>query len=171
MSVGGSSMKCEKCEKEHDGSYGSGRFCSSSCARSRTFSAKTNKLKSEKGRKAWKTRDKSKLRNYKFTEADRARAATVATEKFNKRVAKASQTGDYEIIGRQSRRLLLLEEANFSCESCGRSSWLGKPIWLEIHHIDDNNDNNLRENLMVVCLNCHSALDDNYRFLGRVSKK
>ena len=27
-------MKCEKCGKEHDGSYGSGRFCNSKCARS-----------------------------------------------------------------------------------------------------------------------------------------
>lgn len=27
-------MICEKCKKEHDGSYGSGRFCSSKCARS-----------------------------------------------------------------------------------------------------------------------------------------
>ena len=29
---------CENCGKEHDGFYGSGRFCSSFCARS--FSAK-----------------------------------------------------------------------------------------------------------------------------------
>ena len=27
-------MKCEKCNKEHDGSYGSGRFCSSECSHS-----------------------------------------------------------------------------------------------------------------------------------------
>lgn len=26
-------MKCERCEREHDGSYGSGRFCSNYCAR------------------------------------------------------------------------------------------------------------------------------------------
>ena len=26
-------MKCEKCGKKHDGSYGSGRFCSAQCAR------------------------------------------------------------------------------------------------------------------------------------------
>lgn len=26
-------MKCENCEKEHDGKYGSGRFCSATCAR------------------------------------------------------------------------------------------------------------------------------------------
>ena len=31
-------MKCEKCNKEHDGSYGSGRFCCDKCARS--FSSK-----------------------------------------------------------------------------------------------------------------------------------
>jgi hypothetical protein len=28
-------MKCEKCNKEHDGSYGSGRFCNIKCANSR----------------------------------------------------------------------------------------------------------------------------------------
>ena len=33
-------MKCENCNKEHDGSYGSGRFCSSRCARS--FSTKND---------------------------------------------------------------------------------------------------------------------------------
>ena len=26
-------MKCENCNKEHDGSYGSGRFCCEKCAR------------------------------------------------------------------------------------------------------------------------------------------
>jgi len=26
-------FKCEECGKEHDGSYGSGRFCSSHCRR------------------------------------------------------------------------------------------------------------------------------------------
>ena len=33
-------MICENCEKEHDGSYGSGRFCSKECARS--FSSKNS---------------------------------------------------------------------------------------------------------------------------------
>lgn len=31
-------MKCENCNNEHDGSYGSGRFCSRACANSRKFS-------------------------------------------------------------------------------------------------------------------------------------
>lgn len=32
---------CENCGKEHDGSYGSGRFCSKECARA--FSTKNSK--------------------------------------------------------------------------------------------------------------------------------
>ena len=34
-------MICEKCGKEHDGSFGSGRFCSKSCANTRTHSNET----------------------------------------------------------------------------------------------------------------------------------
>lgn len=34
-------MKCENCDQEHDGSYGSGRFCSQKCARA--FSTKKNR--------------------------------------------------------------------------------------------------------------------------------
>ena len=37
---------CENCEKEHDGSYGSGRFCSSKCARG--FSTKFNREETNK---------------------------------------------------------------------------------------------------------------------------
>ena len=33
-------MICENCGKEHDGAYGSGRFCCSKCARS--FSTKND---------------------------------------------------------------------------------------------------------------------------------
>lgn len=35
-------MICENCKNDHDGSYGSGRFCSSKCARG--FSTKNNKF-------------------------------------------------------------------------------------------------------------------------------
>lgn len=57
-------MICEKCGKEHDGTFGSGRFCSRACANSRIHSAETklkihNSLKgvspSNKGCKKLKT--------------------------------------------------------------------------------------------------------------------
>jgi 5-methylcytosine-specific restriction endonuclease McrA len=41
------------------------------------------------------------------------------------------------------------------CEKCGYDEV--KEI-LGIHHIDGNRENNIRENLMVVCPNCHSLI-------------
>jgi len=41
------------------------------------------------------------------------------------------------------------------CEKCGYDE--AKEI-LGIHHIDGDRQNNKRENLMVVCPNCHSLI-------------
>ena len=46
----GKNMKCENCGNEHDGSYGSGRFCSDYCRRS--YSGKKS---FEKRDKNWKS--------------------------------------------------------------------------------------------------------------------
>lgn len=48
------------------------------------------------------------------------------------------------------------------CEKCGRTEWEGKPIPLELHHINGDPLDNRFENLQVICPNCH-ALTDNYR--------
>lgn len=48
------------------------------------------------------------------------------------------------------------------CECCGRTEWLGKPIKLELHHINGIRDDLRIENLKVLCPNCHSYTD-NYR--------
>jgi len=37
-------MKCENCGNEHDGFYGSGRFCSSKCARGFSTKAKRKEI-------------------------------------------------------------------------------------------------------------------------------
>ena len=54
------------------------------------------------------------------------------------------------------------------CESCGLSEWLGKPIPLELHHIDGDRTHNEISNYMLLCPNCH-ALTDSYR--GKNSRK
>lgn len=48
-------MKCNKCNIEHDGSFGSGKYCSRSCANSRIFSddAKLKKSLANKGKIPW----------------------------------------------------------------------------------------------------------------------
>ena len=48
------------------------------------------------------------------------------------------------------------------CEKCGKKSWMGQPIPLELHHIDGDRTNNTLHNIELMCPNCH-AQTDNYR--------
>lgn len=45
------------------------------------------------------------------------------------------------------------------CECCGNTEWMGKPINLELHHINGNPRDNRLENLQILCPNCHSYTD------------
>lgn len=58
----------------------------------------------------------------------------------------------------------LLNEGYFAyrCMMCRLDCWLGKPIPLELHHIDGDSKNNLFSNLQILCPNCH-AFTPNYR--------
>lgn len=46
------------------------------------------------------------------------------------------------------------------CDVCGLTTWLNKPIVLQLHHIDGNPSNNSLENLQLLCPNCHSQTDN-----------
>lgn len=61
-------------------------------------------------------------------------------------------------------RRKLLEEGykEYKCECCGNTTWMGKPIPLEVHHKDGNRNNNTMENFELLCPNCH-AFTDSYR--------
>lgn len=56
-----------------------------------------------------------------------------------------------------SKRKRLIEEGikEERCECCGLSTWMGKPIPLELHHKDFNHYNNSLDNLQILCSNCH----------------
>ena len=45
------------------------------------------------------------------------------------------------------------------CSVCQLSEWNGKPIPLEIDHIDGCHSNNSYENLRAICPNCHAQTD------------
>jgi hypothetical protein len=55
----------------------------------------------------------------------------------------------------------LLREGVFEarCASCALTEWLGRPIPLELHHVDGDRENNRLENLSLLCPNCHAATD------------
>ena len=46
------------------------------------------------------------------------------------------------------------------CENCGLTEWMGKPLKLELHHINGDNTDNRIENLQILCPNCHSYTDN-----------
>lgn len=67
-----------------------------------------------------------------------------------------------ELIDPQSIKKRLIKIKGHKCECCGLTRWLNAPIKLELHHIDGDNRNNVKENLQLLCPNCH-AYTDNYR--------
>ena len=54
------------------------------------------------------------------------------------------------------------------CEICGNTTWQGKEIPLELHHINGVNTDNRIENLQLLCPNCHPLTDT---FRGKNIKK
>ncbi len=57
------------------------------------------------------------------------------------------------------RRKLLIGQRGHQCEDCGYAKWNGRPMPLELDHIDGNSDHNAPENWRVVCPNCHACTD------------
>ena len=57
------------------------------------------------------------------------------------------------------RRLIREKIFKAKCYSCGLEKWLGKPIALELEHLDGIHSNNSLENLTLLCPNCHSQTE------------
>jgi 5-methylcytosine-specific restriction endonuclease McrA len=66
--------------------------------------------------------------------------------------------GKHPNIKTASIKQKLLDEGykSWICESCKNTEWLGEPIPLELEHKDGNSENHARENLELLCPNCHS---------------
>lgn len=69
---------------------------------------------------------------------------------------------DNTSVGVGTLRKYIISERGRICEGCGRETWNNMPIPLEVHHQDGDKFNNSRENLKLLCPNCH-ALTLNYR--------
>ncbi|CAB4162998.1 HNHc domain containing protein [uncultured Caudovirales phage] len=63
---------------------------------------------------------------------------------------------DFSYNGKGSHKKVLILERGHRCESCNLESWFNEPIPLELEHCDGVNVNNTKENLLLLCPNCHA---------------
>lgn len=169
-------MKCEYCSNEHDGTYGSGRFCKQEC--SRGFSTKSRRVEinqrvSEKlkGKETWNKglTGLVGLKGFKHSEETK--------EKIRKSRAiplKDILTGKYPNYQSIKLKIRLINEGLLE-DKCCKCGWSvkrknAKYSACELHHRDGNPYNNKLENLEILCPNHHS-LTENFRFNNKSHKK
>jgi len=56
----------------------------------------------------------------------------------------------------KSLKRFLIREHGEKCWTCGIEDWNNKKIVFELEHKDGNSENNLLDNLSIICPNCHS---------------
>lgn len=151
--------KCENCNKKHNGEYASGRFCSKWCSHSFVTKIKRKEINI----KVSKTM-RSKLHHPKNGFANPGYARDKAIQNSLKtRIRKQNEKINNlptEQLPKHLRKKKLLIEENYKCHICRQDEmWQGKKLSLQMDHIDGNSNNNTRENLRIVCPNCHSQTE------------
>lgn len=75
----------------------------------------------------------------------------------------------YTNLGRIKIRMIKEDMIKEICSSCGIGNvWNDKPISLHLDHINGTNNDHRRENLRILCPNCHSQTDT---YSGRNSRR
>lgn len=67
-----------------------------------------------------------------------------------------------DLLTKYARKKRLINIRGYACEYCGISTWREEEIVIELHHIDGDESNNKKGNLILLCPNCHSQTP-NYR--------
>lgn len=89
--------------------------------------------------------------------------------RHNKEIAKQKiMLENYEDLSFERLRKRVIYEQEGKCNNCELETWLNEDIPLELEHKDGNNKNNDRNNLEMLCPNCH-ALTKTWR--GRNKKR
>lgn len=90
---------------------------------------------------------------------------------YKKQMAKKFLCSEYDIESKLNKntkvnshklrnKLIEFGYKENKCELCGISEWMGKPVKLQLHHIDGDHYNNELSNLQILCPNCHSMTDN-----------
>lgn len=77
------------------------------------------------------------------------------------------ENSNYTSIARLKNRLIKENKIEYKCAICGINEWQGKPLVLQLDHINGINNDHRLENLRFLCPNCHSQT---LTFSGRNKK-
>lgn len=149
--------QCTKCGNDFDSysKWGEKKFCSRSCANSRIFSEESKKKKS----KALKGRKIESLTPEQRIERSR-KAGLVRSRRFKKEREIRLNTLTWNELKKSEHRERVDLEQNGKCSMCGiDKEWNGMPLKFELDHINGDRTDESRENLRLVCPNCHSQTD------------
>lgn len=65
-----------------------------------------------------------------------------------------------ECDGPDALKKYLAEKFGEKCFECGLgATWQDKPLTLQLEHTDGNSDNNIPQNLKLLCPNCHTQTE------------
>ena len=146
-------MKCELCNKEHDGSYGSGRFCSEKCARS--FSTKSQRK--QINQKISKTMSGRKRCQYPKESIEKQRQS-LKTTLYHKYKNDKVKTYDGSLLDITKKELEQYRQQHLVCEICGKveTSSTNNPNRINKLSVDHDHATNKFRGLL--CRNCNSRL-------------
>jgi hypothetical protein len=141
--------KCEYCENEHDGDYGSGRFCNHICARGFSTKAKRKEINEKVSRT---------LSGYDGELTKQQRIQLEIAEKHASYVRETEITSILQLSKRTVTKIL--KRMKLGCSCCG---WYVEGVSCDIHHINEkkNGGNDEHNNLTYVCPNCHRLIHSN----------
>lgn len=146
-------MQCELCHKEHDGSYGSGRFCSAKCARSFSTKNKRKEINRKVSKKLiGKPRQPSSIKSIQ------QQRQTLKNTLYNKYKDDKVKTYNGDLLNITKDELKEYRKVHTVCEICGKKETATaknstKPNRLTVDH---NHQNNQFRGLL--CRNCNSRL-------------
>lgn len=144
---------CENCKNSHDGEYGSGRFCSSSCMHA--YVSKCKNIDKNKNKNlifeyicetcGTKFNKITKIRNGRKITCNNCKNNAVHYKKNPKSIFDFSKRTVSKIFSRGKVKCVLCGWNNATCD---------------VHHIISKKDggSNDNSNLIILCPNCHREL-------------
>lgn len=141
---------CPRCKIEFIPGKWKNKYCSRICANSRCWSNEDKNKKSSSAKKFIDTLSENKKNSMT------ANAVLALIEQRKERIS----YGNFDDLGQKEKRERLLIEQKFLCSECNIGlTWNNKPIKFQLDHINGNRKDETRNNLRMICPNCHSQTD------------